>query len=90
MKSLQKEEDLVMQEIMSFPREKLPQVTKLLRLLRREFDLETGLERNLFVPLDHGRIPWQNFVAWSAVPMSSWHENLRKRRLNCEAAGICF
>ena len=42
MKSLQKEEDLVMQEIMSFPREKLPQVTKLLRLLRREFDLETG------------------------------------------------
>ena len=41
MKSLQKEEDLVMQEIMSFPREKLPQVTKLLRLLRREFDLET-------------------------------------------------
>ena len=42
MKSLQKEEDLVMQEIMSFPREKLPQVTKLLRLLRRKFDLETG------------------------------------------------
>jgi hypothetical protein len=37
MQSVQKYEEQVMREIMSFPREKLPQVARLLRLLRQDF-----------------------------------------------------
>ena len=37
MQSIQKYEEQVMREIMSFPREKLPQVARLLRFLRQDF-----------------------------------------------------
>lgn len=40
MLSIQKYEEQVMREIMAFPREKLPQVARLLRLLRQGFTLE--------------------------------------------------
>ncbi|MFH0998226.1 MAG: hypothetical protein V1844_22400 [Pseudomonadota bacterium] len=41
MQPLRKEEELILQEIMKFPREKLPQVAKLLRLLKQELAQET-------------------------------------------------
>jgi hypothetical protein len=41
MQSVRKQEELIMQEIMAFPRKKLPQVARLLRLLRQEFISET-------------------------------------------------
>ncbi len=37
MQSVRKQEEEIMQEIMAFPRKKLPQVVKMLRLLRQEF-----------------------------------------------------
>ena len=37
MQSVRKQEEVIMQEIMAFPRKKLPQVVRLLRMLRQEF-----------------------------------------------------
>ena len=37
MQSARKQEEEIIQEIMTFPRNKLPQIAKLLRLLRQEF-----------------------------------------------------
>ena len=40
MQSIQKYEAEIMREVMAFPREKLPHVARLLRLLRQEFATE--------------------------------------------------
>lgn len=42
MQSMRKQEELIMQEVLAFPRKKLPQVARLLRLLRQEFTSETA------------------------------------------------
>jgi hypothetical protein len=53
MQSIQRYEAQVMREIMAFPREKLPQVARLLRLLRQEFAPE-GRTKSA-----HGKSSWE-------------------------------
>ncbi len=57
MQSIQKYEQQVMQEIMSFPREKLPQVVRLLRMLREDFTSGVAPKKTAI------KAPWESELA---------------------------
>ena len=73
MQSIQKYEEQVMREIMAFPREKLPQVALLLRLLRQEFTPE-GRVKNI-----HGKHTWETGLAKFRGTVSSTDEFMTRK-----------
>ena len=66
MQSIQKYEEQIMREIMSFPREKLPQVARLLRLLRRDFTLGGNAKKG-----GSKNAPWEMDLAKFSGTLSS-------------------
>jgi hypothetical protein len=73
MQSIQKYEEQIMREIMSFPREKLPQVARLLRLLRRDFTLGGNAKSC------SKSAPWEMELAKFSGTLSSTDEFMKRK-----------
>jgi hypothetical protein len=73
MQSIQKYEEQVLREIMSFPREKLPQVARLLRLLRQDFTLGGQAKT------DKKKVHWEIELAKFGGTLSSTDEFMKRK-----------
>lgn len=73
MQSIQKYEEQIMREIMSFPREKLPQVARLLRLLRQDFAFGDSAQATI------KKTPWETELAKFCGKLSSTDEFISRK-----------